>query len=233
MSASRTDTAQDRAVFFLDCDNTLLDNDALKDDLAARLRALLGDRLAARFWEDYEAVRQEAGGVDLPLTFARFRAECPDTALQARVVSTVMDYPFAERLYPETLATLAYLREIGLPVILSDGDNAYQPRKIEKSGLAASVDGRVAIYVRKEEHLDEVMARWPAPFYVMVDDKPRILATLKRMLPDRFATVQIRRGHYAEAGEHFEPVPDFVLDEIGALRGVSLAQLRGYLRARG
>jgi FMN phosphatase YigB (HAD superfamily) len=233
MSAPRTEDTGDRVVFFLDCDNTLLDNDALKEDLAARLRALLGERLAARFWEDYEAVRQEAGGVDLPLTFARFRSACPDAALHARVVATVMDYPFAERLYPETLETLAYLREIGLPVILSDGDNAYQPRKIAASGLAAAVDGRVAIYVHKEEHLDEVMARWPAPFYVMVDDKPRILATLKRMHPDRFVTVQIVRGHYANTSERFEPAPDLVLPEIGALRGVSLAQLRGYLRARG
>ncbi|HEX6122212.1 MAG TPA: HAD family hydrolase [Ktedonobacterales bacterium] len=232
MGTPRGAAASDRAVFFLDCDNTLLDNDALKDDLAARLRALLGEGLAARFWEDYEAVRQEAGGVDLPLTFARFRAACLDTALHARVVATVMDYPFAERLFPGALETLAYLREIGLPVILSDGDNAYQPRKIAASGLAAAVEGRVAIYVHKEEHLEEVMARWPAPFYVMVDDKPRILATLKRLYPARFVTVQIVRGHYANTGERFEPAPDLVLPEIDALRGISLAQLRGYLRAR-
>jgi FMN phosphatase YigB (HAD superfamily) len=226
------DAAGQRVVFFLDCDNTLMDNDALKEDLAARLRALLGERLAARFWEDYEAVRQEVDGVDLPLTFERFRADCPDATLHARVASTVMDYPFAERLYPETLATLAYLRGIGLPVILSDGDNAYQPRKIEGSGLAAAVDGRVAIYLHKEEHLDEVMARWPAPLYVMVDDKPRILATLKCMHPDRFATVQIQRGHYARAGERFDPAPDLILPDIGALSDVTIAQLGGYVRAR-
>ncbi|MBF6588996.1 MAG: HAD family hydrolase [Ktedonobacterales bacterium] len=220
----------ERGVFLLDCDNTLLDNDALKADLARRLRALLGDTLAARFWQRYEEVRREADGVDLPLTFAAFRADCPDEALLAHVRATVMDYPFAERLYPETLATLAYLTSIGTPVILSDGDASYQPRKIEGSGLAAAVAGRVAIYLHKEDHLTEVMARWPAPFYVMVDDKPRILATLKARYPDRFVTVQIVQGHYAHAGETFAPPPDVALPGIGDLRGFSSERLRGFLR---
>lgn len=219
-----------RVVFFLDCDNTLLDNDALKTDLAARLRALLGDALAARFWQDYEAVRKDEDAVDLPATFARFRADCPDPALFERVRSTVMDYPFAERLFPASLATLAYLNEIATPVILSDGDAEYQPRKIERSGLAAAVDGRVAIYAHKEEHLDEVMARWPAPYYVMVDDKPRILADLKSAHPTRFVTIQILQGHYAHSGESYSPAPDLKLNDIGDLRSVPLARLSALLR---
>jgi FMN phosphatase YigB (HAD superfamily) len=218
-----------RVVFFLDCDNTLLDNDALKDDLAARLHALLGGALAARFWQEYEAVRSDEDGVDLPATFERFRTDCSDERLLARVRATVMDYPFAARLFPATLDTLAYLNQIGTPVILSDGDPVYQPRKIELSGLAAAVDGRVAIYMHKEAHLEEVMVRWPAPFYVMVDDKPRILATLKSHYPDRFVTVQILQGHYANAGETFTPGPDLRLADIGDLRSVPLDRLANFL----
>jgi FMN phosphatase YigB (HAD superfamily) len=219
-----------RVVFFLDCDNTLLDNDGLKADLAERLCALLGDRLAARFWQDYEAVRHEEDGIDLPLTFERFHSSCPDPVLFERARATVMEYPFAERVFPEALATLAHLNQIGTAVILSDGDGAYQPRKIDRSGLAAAVDGRIAIYFHKEAHLDEVMLRWPAQFYAMVDDKARILATLKSLYPDRFVTVQIHQGHYANSTEPVSPAPDLVFPHIGDLRGLTTEQLRPYLR---
>jgi FMN phosphatase YigB (HAD superfamily) len=208
-------------VFLLDCDNTLLDNDALKADLDARLGALLGPKLNQELWDLYEAVRQETDVVNYPLVLERFAALHPDPILDERVRAIVMDYPFAERLYPETLATLAYLRAIGRPAILSDGDPVYQPLKIARSGLAADVEGRVLVYIHKEEHLDEVMARWPAPLYVAVDDKARILAETKRLHPRRFVTVHVRQGHYAMDPTSYAPPPDLVLDGIGDLRRYS------------
>ncbi|HEX6122379.1 MAG TPA: hypothetical protein VFY89_04430, partial [Ktedonobacterales bacterium] len=123
-------------VFLLDCDNTLLDNDALKADMDAQLRALLGQTMADTFWTQYEEVRRLVGSVDLPLTFERFDERHPDPAVAAQLRAIIMDYPFASRVYPETMATIAYLKTIGLPTILSDGDSLYQPRKIEQSGLA-------------------------------------------------------------------------------------------------
>lgn len=217
-------------VFLLDCDNTLLDNDALKDDLAARLRACLGEALAARFWVSYEAVRRAEDGVDLPATFARLRADCLDERLIEAARATVMEYPFAERLFPATLATLGHLATLGLTVILSDGDPVYQPRKLERSGLAAAVGGRVAVFQHKEAHLAEVFARWPAGFYVMVDDKPRILTVLKSLHPDRIVTVRILHGHYAQSTESDGPPADFALRDIGDLRALDLAQLSAALR---
>jgi FMN phosphatase YigB (HAD superfamily) len=220
-------------VFLLDCDNTLLDNDALKVDLAARLRATLGETLAARFWDHYEAVRRLEDGVDLPATFALLRADCPDERVLDAARATVMDYPFAERLFPMALATLAHLATLGLPVILSDGDPVYQPRKIERSGLAAAVGGRVAVYQHKEEHLDEVFARWPAPFYVVVDDKPRILAALTARYPDRMVSVQMLHGHYARDAEATATLaPDFTFADIGDLRALTLDQLVAAPRRR-
>jgi len=208
-------------VFLLDCDNTVLDNDALKADLDARLGALLGPKLNQELWDLYEAVRQETDVVNYPLVLERFAARYPDPVLNERVRAIVMDYPFAERLYPETPATLAYLRAIGRPAILSDGDPLYQPLKIARSGLAAEVEGRVLVYVHKEAHLDEVMARWPAPLYVAVDDKARILAETKRLHPSRFVTVHVRQGHYAMDPTSYTPLPDLVLDGIGDLRRYS------------
>lgn len=214
-------------VFLLDCDNTVLDNDAVKADLDARLDVLLGPALTQRFWQVYEEVRAETGVVNMPLTFAQFAPLCPSPVVAAQVESTFMEYPFATRLYPETLATLAYLRSIGEPVILSDGDDFYQPRKITASGLAAAVDGEVMIVAHKEEVIGDVMRRWPARFYVVVDDKGRILAALKQAMPDRFVTVQVMQGHYA--GGEYLPTPDLRISEIGALRRYTPADLARYL----
>ncbi len=216
-------------VFILDCDNTLLDNDGVKAGMDARLKGLLGEAGARRFWQVYEDVREREGVVDLPRTFEAFRSDLPDDATLAAVRAAIMDYPFAERLFPDTVATIDHLRQIGLPVIVSDGDTVYQPLKIERSGLAAAVRGEWVIYVHKEEHLDEIMARWPAEFYVMVDDKARILAATKRLLPDRFVTVHILQGHYA--GQVYTPSPDITLRTIGDLQSLDLPALRAHLRA--
>lgn len=217
------------AVFILDCDNTLLDNDGLKDDLDVRLRALLGEERIEHFWRIYEEVRGLTGTVDYPQTIELFRYVLNDNALLEQVRSTVMDYPFAERLYPGALETLAYLRRIAFPAIVSDGDGVYQPLKIERAGLAAAVNENVLIYVHKQEHLSGILARWPAPLYVMVDDKRRILAETKAQMPDRFVTVHVRQGHYGVDPERFDPAPDVSIEHIADLRGFSLAELRGYV----
>lgn len=216
-------------VFVLDCDNTLLDNDTLKMDLDVGLRQILDQGLVERFWQVYEEVRAESGTVDFPMTLERFRGDCPDVARMERIRALVMDYPFAQRLYPATLETLAYLRSIGMPTIVSDGDQIYQRLKIERSGLAVAVAGDVAIYVHKEEHLEEIMRRWPASFYVIVDDKARILSETKARFPERFVTVHVRQGHYGTEDPHYTPAPDISLASIGDLRTVTLDELRRHL----
>ncbi|MGZ3582591.1 MAG: HAD family hydrolase [Ktedonobacterales bacterium] len=216
-------------VFVLDCDNTLLDNDRLKEDLDAGLHQILDEDLVERFWQVYEEVRADRGTVDFPTTLERFRAHCPDPSLQERLRALVMDYPFAERLYPATLETVAYLRRIGLPVIVSDGDQIYQWLKIERSGLAEAVEGHVAVYVHKEEHLEEIMERWPASFYVMVDDKARILSETKARFPERFVTVHVRQGHYGTEDLRYTLAPDISLAGIADLRAVTVDELRRHL----
>lgn len=214
-------------VFILDCDNTLLDNDGVKADMDAELKRLLGVERAIDFWAVYEDVREQEGIVDLPKTFEKFGAQLNDGALLDQVRSAIMDFPFAKRLFPETLATLTYLHTVGTPVIVSDGDTVYQPRKIEQSGLADAVQGQWVVYAHKENDLDEVMHRWPADLYVMVDDKARILADCKRLEPGRFVTVHILQGHYAN--ETYTPSPDMTYHNIGELRTLDLTNLRQYL----
>jgi len=236
MATSQADSgeaiSQAEVVFLLDCDNTLLDNDAVKTDMDAQLRELLGVTMAETFWREYEDVRRLTGTVDLPLTFERVEERHPDPASAALLRSIIMDYPFASRVFPETMATIAYLKTLGLPTIVSDGDSVYQPHKIEHSGLAAAVNWQAVIYVHKEDHIDEIMARWPAPFYVVVDDKGRILSTLKSRMPDRFVTVHVAQGHYAQAAAPETPSPDISITSIGELREFTLADLRAHLRPR-
>ncbi len=223
---ARQNAGDGSVVFLLDCDNTLLDNDAIKADMSAQLLALLGPTLSDRFWAIYEEVREETGTVDLPLTFERFRPFAPSEPVLEQARSLVMDYPFSTRLFPATLTTLRYLDSIGTPVVLSDGDNVYQPKKIRESGLESAVEGRVAIYVHKEEHLDEVMARWPASLYVMVDDKARILAATKERMPHLFVTVWVKQGHYATGEQTYNPAPDITLAHIDELRNLTVADYR-------
>jgi len=111
--------------------------------------------------------------------------------------SFLVDYPFAERLYPGTLAAIAHLRRFGRTVILSDGDVVFQPRKVQRSGLWDAVDGHVLIYIHKEQMLADVERRYPAAHYILIDDKLRILTAMKQLLQQRLTTVFPRQGHYA------------------------------------
>jgi FMN phosphatase YigB (HAD superfamily) len=133
--------------------------------------------------------------------------------------SYLVDYPFAERLYPGALEALAHLGAFGPTVVLSDGDVVFQPRKIQRSGLWQAVEGRVLVYIHKERMLDEVARRYPARRYVMVDDKLRILAALKSQWADRVTTVFVRQGHYAldPAQVSQYPPADYTVDAIGDL----------------
>jgi len=186
-----------RTVFLFDVDNTLLDNDAVQNDLSAYLEREVGLLSRDRYWEIFEQLRAELGYADYLGALQRYRLEHQDDPQVLRVCFFLLDYPFADRLYRGALAALARCRALGPTVILSDGDVVFQPRKIERSGLWEAVDGQVLIYIHKEEELADVERRYPAAHYVLVDDKLRILAAIKRTWGERLTTVFPRQGHYA------------------------------------
>lgn len=187
----------DDMVFLFDCDNTLLDNDRVQDDLSSHLEREFGVAGRDRYWAIFEELRNELGYADYLGTLQRYRiGEVSDPRLLL-LCSFLVDYPFADRLYPGALGAITHLRRWGPTVILSDGDVVFQPRKIQRSGLWAAVDGRVLIYTHKERMLDDVEQQFPARHYVMVDDKLSILAAMKEVWGDRLTTVFPRQGHYA------------------------------------
>ena len=178
----------------------------------------VGVERAERYWAIFEALRTELGYADYLGALQRYRVEHPRDPHLLAVSSFLVNYPFANRLYPESLDVLEHLAAWGPTVILSDGDVVFQPRKIECSGLFAAVESRVLIYIHKEEELDDVERRHPADHYVLIDDKVRILTAAKRVWGERLTTVFVRQGHYARAADvSTYPAPDVTIERIGDL----------------
>lgn len=215
-------------VFWVDVDNTLIDNDKAKEDFDQHLQAELGPELTERFWDIYEAVRKETDVVDIPLSLRRLREAIPlnemDDLTYEHVVSIFDNYPYWKVLYPYALEMLQHLRTLGVPVIVSDGDLYFQAEKIFNSNLAEAVNGRVQLFVHKQQHLDELRKAFPGDHFVCIDDKPDILVDVKKLMGDQVTTVFVRQGKYAQAKlpEHF--APDIIVDHIGDLRNFTAKQ---------
>ena len=215
-------------VYLLDVDNTLLDNDRFSAALDAHLVEVLGEPGRARYRAMYETLREEWGYADYLAPLQRMRRDFEDDPDLLGMSSFLLDFPFAGLVYPGALDALRAIGTSATTVLLSDGDNVFQPRKIRRSGLWDAVQGRVLVYVHKERMLDAVQQAWPARHYVMVDDKPRVLAAIKAVLGERVATVFVRQGHYAldAAAAGIRPVPDVTIDRIADLAAAELPALR-------
>ena len=220
-------------VLFLDVDNTLLDNDRIIADLRRHLEEELDVASSDRYWAIFEKLRGELGYADYLGALQRCRVEMEHGgAGDQRLLlmsSFLVDYPFADRLYPDALEVVARLGQIGPTVILSDGDVVFQPRKVQRSGLWDAVGGRVLIYIHKEKMLEQVQRLYPARRYVMVDDKLRILAAMKAVLGDRLVTVFPRQGHYAHDAEAIATyaAADVTVERIGDLLEFDAGKLLG------
>jgi FMN phosphatase YigB (HAD superfamily) len=210
----------DDLVFLFDVDNTLLDNDRVTADLRRHLEREVGAERAQRYWTIFEELRGEQGYADYLGALQRYRAEYPRDPHLLTVSHYLVNYPFANRLYPGSLDVVEHCRRLGQAVLLTDGDVVFQPRKIERSGLYEAFAGHVLIYVHKEAELADVEARYPATHYVLVDDKLRILTAAKQHWGRRLTTVFPRQGHYAKDPTVLvsNPAPDVAIDRIGDLQ---------------
>jgi FMN phosphatase YigB (HAD superfamily) len=227
-------TAPHEITFLLDVDDTLLDNDWIERDLRRHLDHSFGVERSALYWDLFEKLRTELGYADYLGALQQYRIEYPRDPHLLEISLFLVDYPFADRLYPGALDVIARLRSWGPTVIVSDGDVVFQPRKVERSGLWQAVAGHVLIYIHKEQMLDDVEQRYPAHHYVMVDDKLRILAAMKNIWGDRLTTVFPRQGHYALDPKNAAsyPAADICVERIGDLIGWDLDALRGLSRPR-
>jgi FMN phosphatase YigB (HAD superfamily) len=215
-------------VFLVDVDNTLLDNDGIQQDLKDHLERAFGRASRERYWRILEDLFAELGYRDYLGALQRYRAERPREIELLSMSSFLLDYPFGDRLYPGALEVLKRLRSLGPTVILSDGDVVFQPRKVERAGLSEAVDGRVLIYIHKEEALDDVERRYPAAHYILVDDKLRILDAVKQFWGERVTTVFPRQGTFAHDPDVISAYPpaDVTIEGIRDLLDYDLPQPR-------
>lgn len=219
--------ASNQTVFLLDVDNTLLDNDRVVVDLMRHLEREVGHERQQRYWTIFEQLRAELGYADYLGALQRYRVEYPRDPHLLTVSSFLVNYPFANRLFPNSLDVIDHFKQWGPTVILTDGDVVFQPHKIERSGLLEAVEQNVLIYVHKELELEDVESRYPAEHYVLVDDKLRILTAIKNVWGKHVTTIFPRQGHYAHDPEVLAKYPpaDITIDRIGDLLNYNLQTL--------
>ena len=221
-------------VFLFDVDNTLLDNDRVAADLREHLERVVGQERQERYWIAFEKLRAELGYADYLGALQLYRAAYPHDPHLLTVSRFLLEYPFAERLYPNALDAVRHARRFGKPVILSDGDVVFQPHKVFRSGLYDAFEGAVLIYVHKELELGDVEQRYPADHYVLVDDKVRILTAVRTTWGRRVTTVFPRQGHYAvdEKVVRGFPAPDFTIQAIRDLVALDFQAITGSAAVR-
>jgi hypothetical protein len=220
-------TMPESVVFLFDVDNTLLDNDRVTADLKHHLEQKVGQVRQLRYWAVFEQLRSELGYADYLGALQRYRTEYPRDPNVLTVSDFFVEYPFANRLFPNALDAIDHLKGYGRPVILSDGDVVFQPLKIRRSGLFAAMNGDVLIYVHKEIELNDVQERYPADRYVLIDDKLRILTAVKKVWGGLVTTVFPRQGHYANDPKVTSSYPpaDITINRIGELLDYDLQTL--------
>jgi FMN phosphatase YigB (HAD superfamily) len=225
--SKRQTMVSEKIVFLFDVDNTLLDNDHVVADLMRHLEQEIGHEQQQRYWTYFEQLRSELGYADYLGALQRYRLENPRDSRILTVSHYLIDYPFANRLFPNSLDVVERVRRFGQPVILSDGDVVFQPLKIRRSGLMETFDSHVLIYIHKEHELDDIAERYPADHYVLIDDKVRILAAVKHAWHSRVTTVFPRQGHYATDEKEVAkyPPPDVTIERIATLLDFDLRTL--------
>ncbi len=221
------DASPTRVIFLFDVDNTLVDNDRVAADLQHHLVREVGAEGAQEYWRIFEQLRTELGYADYLGALQRYRSKHPRAPNLVCVSDFFINYPFAERLFADAVKVIEHVQQWGPAAILSDGDVVFQPLKVSRSGLTNAVAGRVLIYVHKEQELDDVEQRYPAEHYVLVDDKLRILAAVKKIWRARVTTIFVRQGHYATDPKLLAsyPAADISIERIGDLLQYGLPEL--------
>jgi len=216
-------------VVLFDVDNTLLDNDHVERDIKAHLEQAYGADVRDGYWAVLDSLRAELSYVDYLGALQRYRRDHLHDQRLLNFSSFLLNYPFEDRVYPRAAKAVSHLAGVGQTVILSDGDAVFQPHKIHRAGLWNAVGGRVLIYIHKEQMLADIVERYPARHYVVVDDKPRLLAAIKDAWGDRVTTVFPRQGHYAMDAEAVASVrtPDITIERVGDLADYDLAAFGG------
>ena len=210
-------------VFFIDVDNTLLDNDHIKEEIKKSLIRVLGEDEANHFWHHHDDFRENKKLVDFPNIIHEYCAEKHKDTCDLTLSRIFGNIEFSHALYPKAIQVLKYLKTLGKVVIFTEGDSVYQKRKIEQSGLASFVD-EIALYEHKLEHIGELIKRYKEYKIVIVEDKYDTLLRIKKQFP-RIFTIEVCQGHYATTDHKKHSELDMTVDSISDLMTLSTKHL--------
>ena len=214
-------------VFLFDVDNTLLDNDAVIDELCRYLVEQVGQDTADLYWKHFEQLKTSLGYANYLGALQRSRDDNPHDMRLLGISRFFASYPFNTKLFPGALEVIAHVQRWGVPVVLSDGDVVFQPAKIQKAGLCRAFEERVLIYKHKEQELQDVERHYPALHYVLVDDRLSILTAAKEYWGSRVTTVHVKQGSYNEDTACKSAPADITLERIQQLLAYSRENLEG------
>jgi hypothetical protein len=221
-------------VFLIDIDNTLIDHDRLKERVGEWVDHHPGASGSRRLWEIYEQARVELDVVDFLEVARRYGETCPDPAVGDQLREMLWNFPFPELMFPGTIESLRHISALGTPVILCDGHEPFQRRKLEATGVADIVGDNVLVCRHKEECVDDIRRLFPASHYVMIDDKPRIHAALRDGLGQQVTTILVLQGSYALSPQALAfPRADIEVESTAALALLSAEDISRGAALRG
>lgn len=209
-----------KIVFFIDVDNTLLDNDHIKEEVKKSLITVLGKNEADHFWRHHNEFRERKKLVDFPNIIRGYCVEKHKDTCEITLGKIFNNIEFRHALYPKAFEALQHLKTLGKVVLFTEGDSVYQKRKIEQSGLGAMVDD-VQLYEHKLEHLAKLLKKYSNYRVVFIDDRAESLKNIKDQFPNVFA-IEACQGHYATTDHEEHEKLDMVVDSIAGL--LSLTQ---------
>lgn len=181
--------------FFIDVDNTLLNNDHIKEEIKRSLVAVLGEDEASHFWKHHDAFRTEQKLVDFPRIIKQYCDHHYKDRCEIIFMEVFDTIEFTHALFPQAKAVLKHLKTLGIVSLFTEGDSVYQKMKIEKSGLSRFVDN-IFLFENKLVHLSEVIERFRDNKKVFIDDHAEILVKIETAYPE-VVTVEILQGHYS------------------------------------
>ncbi len=184
-----------KIAFFIDVDNTLINNDQIKEEIKKSLMQVLGEKEANHFWQHHDEFRSYEKFVDFPKVIRQYCSEKHEDRCEL-VFNKIFDsIGFAKAMYPNVKEVISHLQSIGQVNLFTEGDSIYQRMKIEKSGLSELVDA-IFLFEHKMDHVKEVVNQFEDFKKIFIDDRAMNLVKIKAMYPEVYI-IEVAQGHYS------------------------------------
>ena len=202
-------------LFLIDLDNTLLNNDLIKNEIKRSLTQVLGSAEAEHFWKHHDDFRNKHNLVNFPYIIRKYCSEKHKDTCDFTLESIFKKIDFQKALYPKAKEVIVYLKKFGKVILFTEGDPVYQKMKIEKSTIGSMVDV-ILLFPHKLEHLDQIVKKYKDYDIEVIDDRSTTLMTIKNKYP-QIHIIEVCQGHYSTVDHKAHPVLDKTIESISEL----------------